>query len=120
MSHDLSARGLTSTQQHWAEHLRRCEAQGLSIRAYAEAHGLSAAAMRSAKRDFTRRAARSTSAAPSEHALTLVPLAVDALGRAGAPAMQLRFPGGVEAQVSAEAAAAVSAALMHAAMQVQR
>ena len=120
MSDRSSARRLTRTQQHWAEHLRRCEAQGLSIRAYAEVHGLSAAAMRSAKRDAARRAARRAAATASDSALTLVPVTLPALEPPSTPALQIRFPGGVDAQVSADAAASVSAALMRTALERTR
>ncbi len=32
--------GLTSTQQFWLEHVEACEAAGVSMKAYAERHGL--------------------------------------------------------------------------------
>lgn len=109
MSQETVSRGLTERQQFWQEHLRRCEVQGLMIKAYAEAHGLSVAAMYAAKRDIARKRSGAASASKS---LTLVPVKTHNIGGSRAPAMRVRFPGGVEAEVSAEVAAEVSAALM--------
>ncbi len=57
MSHGHVGRPLTERQQFWQEHLRRCEAQGLKLKAYALSHGLSVAAMYAAKRDIGRKLA---------------------------------------------------------------
>jgi transposase-like protein len=37
----MADRGLTSTQRFWLEHVEACEAAGVSMKAYAERHGLS-------------------------------------------------------------------------------
>lgn len=117
----MSQRGaspLTERQQFWQTHLQRCEAEGLSVRAYTQAHGLSAAAMRSAKRAFKDRARAGERKAST--ALTLVPVAAPEFGRIGAVAMRLHFPGGVHAEVPTEAAAEVSAALLRTVLEAGR
>jgi hypothetical protein len=111
---------LTERQQFWQGHLQRCETEGLSVRAYAEANGLSASAMRSAKRGFKDRARARDGVGHTPGALTLVPVMARTVGRAATPAMQLYLPGGVRAEVSAEAASAVTAALLRTVLEVGR
>lgn len=119
MSQEHVGRPLTERQQFWQEHLRRCEAQGMKLKAYALSHGLSVAAMYAAKRDIGRKLGGGP-AAPAAQSLTLVPVVAHTMGTCSSSAMRVHFPGGVQAEVSADAAGEVSAALMRAVLDSAR
>jgi len=52
---DTVVTSLTERQQFWLDHLRRCDADRIPTKTYAEQHGFSVQAMYSARKDFVAR-----------------------------------------------------------------
>ena len=74
MSEGRSTSGaLTRRQRFWLEHLDACREQRMSLKAYAQEHGLSISALYAAKASLKRRGAVG-GAARSRPAATLVPV----------------------------------------------
>ncbi len=62
---------LTARQRFWLEHLKACDNGSVSLRAYAQNHGLSAPALYTARRDLRRRGALGPSEAVTEKRIFL-------------------------------------------------
>ena len=91
-------------EQFWLDHLRAARQQGQTLKAYAQAHGLSVGALYTARSTLKRRGVLSEPAA----APTLVPVRIAPPGAA----FRVHLPNGVVVEVASHAESATCAAVL--------
>ena len=97
--HDrTTARRLTERQVYWLEHLRACEASGLTTSAYAKKHRLSVHALYQARKDQRRREALASS--PKRSSVTFARVQA-APAAARERSWRIRFPNGAVIELEA-------------------
>ena len=92
---NLRSGDLRPRERFWLDHLRTARRQGQTLKAYAQAHGLSVSALYTARSTLKRRGVLSE---PAASAPTLVPVRIPA--PAGA-AFRVHLPNGVIVEVPA-------------------
>ncbi len=98
-------RALTARQIQWLEHLKGWQEQGLSLKGYALAHGLSVSGLYTAKRWFKSRGiwqGREVSG-PSRRAPKLIPVRVKPPMPATSSMFRIHLPNGVVVEMSGDA-----------------
>ena len=97
--------GLRPRERFWLDHLRSARRQGQTLKAYAQAHGLSVSALYTARSTLKR---RGVVAEPSASAPTLVPVHIPAAGAA----FRVHLPNGVVVEVASHAESPACAAVL--------
>ena len=104
--------GLRPRERFWLDHLRSARRQGQTLKAYAQAHGLSVSALYTARSTLKR---RGVVAEPSASAPTLVPVHIPAAGAA----FRVHLPNGVVVEVASHAESAACAAVLECASRLR-
>lgn len=94
----------------WLNHLRQWREQGGTLKAYAEANGLSVSALYAAKSSYEGASSRKMSKPVS--GTTLLPVQISAPSRDGGEAIRVLLPNGVVIEVPSGLSAAEWAPLM--------
>jgi hypothetical protein len=89
---------LTERQAYWLEHLRVCEASGLTVKAYAKKHRLSIHALYQARKELRRR--ESLASPPNRPSVTFARVHA-APATARERSWRIRFPNGAAIELEA-------------------
>jgi transposase-like protein len=116
----MAERGLTSTQQFWLDHVAACAAAGVSMKAYAEQHGLNVQSFYGWKEQLKKRGL--VSPAPSStDANAMIPVAFVASPQprvVGGPAARISLANGITIEVPSGVSPEALVRLIGAAMDV--
>jgi transposase-like protein len=112
--------GLTSTQQFWLEHVEACAAAGMSMKAYAERHGLNLQRFYGWKGQLKKRGLVSPPCSSTD-ANAMIPVAFGASSQprvAGGPSARISLANGVTIEVPSGVSPEALVRLIGAAMAV--
>ena len=112
--------GLTSTQQFWLGHVEACEAAGVSMKSYAEQHGLNLQSFYCWKGQLKKRGLLSPTPSPTDDN-AMLPVAIVASPEprvATAPSARLSLANGITIEVPSGVSTEALARLIGAAMDV--
>ena len=101
----LRSADLRPRERFWLDHLRTARREGKTLKAYAQAHGLSVSALYTARSTLKRRGVLSE---PAASAPTLVPVRIAPAGAA----FRVHLPNGVVVEVASHVESAVCAAVL--------